>query len=172
MRLNAKEDGDGVESFMACFEPTSDQKKKCGFVAFGKRDAFRKLRFFETGIPMMIGSGIATYVSLKDNEAPVLFLRPFIFRNSWLFMNKVAIMVNGDVILEQELNVEGDHEIFPGGVQEHNDFIATADQIQALRKIKPDSRIIVRVTGKKGYITLNNSETSDVKNRVIEVLRV
>ncbi|MDO3517747.1 hypothetical protein [Ralstonia pseudosolanacearum] len=170
---SVRDEGDGVQSFMACFEPTPDRKNKCGFVAFGKRDAFRKLRFYETGIPMRIGSGISTYVSLKDNGSPKLLLAPYIFRDNWIFMNKVAIMVDGDVILERDLELtSSDRQVFPGGVQEDCDFVATEDQIHALRKIKPDSKVLIRITGKKGYMTLTKSDTSTVKSKIIEVLRV
>ncbi|WP_439672894.1 hypothetical protein AEMCBJ_33510 (plasmid) [Cupriavidus necator] len=174
VKHSVKDEGDGLESFTACFEPAApDQKKKCGAFAFGKRDAFRKLRFYETGIPMMIGNGISTYVSLKDNELPILILTPYIFRKNWLFMNKIAVMVNGDVILEQDLNVDlAGQEIFPGGVQEHSAFAATRDQVHALRQIKPDSAVIIRFTGKKGYMTLDKADTSVVKSKIIEVLQV
>lgn len=172
---SAKDGKDGVEEFVACFEPNPDpkSKQKCGYIAFGKRDAFRKLRFYETGIPMMIGDGVSTYVSLKDNGTPVLFLAPYIFRDHWLFMNKVAIMVDGDVILEHDLNEKSaDREVLPGGVQERCDFITTDLEIEDLRKIKPESNVVIRLSGEKGYITLSSRDTSDVKRKIIEVLRV
>ncbi|OJA50149.1 hypothetical protein BGV66_04445 [Burkholderia ubonensis] len=122
---------------------------------------------------MMIGDGVSAYVSIKDNGSPVLFLGPYIFRDSWLFMSKVAIMVDGDVILDQNLDVKSaDREVFPGGIQEHTDFIVNNDQIEALRRMKSDSKVVVRITGTKGYMTLSKNDTAAVKNKIIEVIRV
>jgi hypothetical protein len=171
----AKDGKDGVEEFVACFEPNPNpkSKQKCGYIAFGKRDAFRKLRFYETGIPMMIGDGVSTYVSLEDNGNPVLFLAPYIFGDHWMFMNKMAIMVDGDVILEHDLNQKNcDREVLPGGVQERCDFIATDLEIENLRKIKAESKVLIRISGEKGYMTLSGRDTSDVKKKIIEVLHV
>jgi hypothetical protein len=82
-------------------------------------------------------------------------------------------MVDGDVILDQDLDVKSaGREVFPGGVQEHTDFIANKDQIEALRHIKPDSKVVIRITGTRGYMTLGKSDTATVKSKIIEVVRV
>lgn len=173
-KLRVRDEGGGVEEFFACFEPTPEKKKKCTYHAFGKRDTFRKIRFYTSGIPIMIGSKISAYVSLPDNGEPSVFLAPYIFsRGSWIFMKKLAIMVDGEVILEKDLNkLEADREVFGGGVQERVDFIATPAQIEALRKIKPEGKFLVRITGEKGYITLDKEESSETKELLINVIRV
>lgn len=157
VKSDIKDEGDGVESFFSCFEPTPEQVKKCTYYAFSKRDTFRKLRIYTSGIPNRFGSDLSAYVSLPDNGKPFFFLAPFIFsKDSWLFINKLAIMVDGEVILEKDFDeLKADREVFPGGVQERVDFVATQEQIEELRKIKTDSKILIRITGDKGYVSLD-----------------
>lgn len=172
-KTNIKNKGEGVEEFFACFEPTPEKQRKCTNYAFGKRDAFRKLRFY-SGLNVMAGNNVAVYVSLPDNSKPVLFLAPHIFsQNSWLFINKFAVMVDGDVVLEQELeHSKIDRETFPGGVEERGDFVATLSQIEALRKIKQESVVLVRITGSKGYITFDKGDASSAKESLMNIVKV
>jgi hypothetical protein len=152
-----QDEGDGVESFFACFEPTPEKVEKCKYYAFGERDTFRKIRIYMSGFSTMQGSSLSSYVSLPDNKKPLFFLAPYIFSSdSWIFINKIAIMVDGEVILEKDFDgIEAQRNVIPDGVQERVDFVATPEQIDSLRKIKPDSKILIRVTGEKGYIILD-----------------
>jgi hypothetical protein len=163
---------DGVEEFFACFKPIVEKRRKCTSYAFGKRDAFRKIRFYSDF--NILGNNVAAYVSLSDNKKPILLLAPHIAsQNSWIFINKLAIMIDGEVVLEQGFeDLKVDREISPEGVQERVDFIVTKTQIEALHKIKLESTVVVRITGEKGYITLDKLEASTVKESIVNMVQV
>lgn len=149
--------GDGVTEFTACFEEGSPGER-CKHIAFATRDGFRKLRIYMPGVQSAhpVLNALAVYVSLPDNEAPRVLLAPVAFGKSGpLFLEHVAVMVDGEVVLEQKIvRSSVRREIFPGGVQERADFIASEDQIQGLRRIRADSKVLVRFTGEKGYMSL------------------
>lgn len=150
------DEGDGVTKFAALFHTGSDKKQRT--FTFGTRDAFRKLTIFQPGLPMNIVTSVKAYVSVRDGRAPVLFLAPYYWgEGSWLFMNKIAVMADGDVIFERDLQdfkVERDTEGV--GVAELCQFILTPEEIAALRKIQATSKVNVRLSGKKGYVNLEN----------------
>lgn len=173
-KLKVKDTGDGIESFTACFEPTPEKKKKCTNFALGERDKFKKITFYTAGVSLMVGKEISAYVSLPDNDKPALFLTPSVFsRTSWLFMKKLSIMVDGEVVLEQDLsNLKADREVFPGGVEEAVHFIAAPKQIDELRKINEETKFIIRITGEKGYVTLNDLELSAAKKTLINAVNI
>lgn len=156
-----EDNNDGTIKFMAMFNAGAS---KANMLTFGERDAFRKLRIFKAGMPMRISTGVKSYVSILDNDAPVLFLQPYFWgRNGWLFMNKIAVMVDGEVVLERTCpNVQRDTEGV--GVAELCDFIASKEDIAALRKIVDSSKVIVRLTGEKGFINLESKKKYNATN--------
>jgi len=151
-----KDNGDGITEFMAQFGGGAD---KSAVLAFGKRDAFRKLSFFKTAGAKVyedLGPSVGSYISVPDGEMPVIFLSPyFLGKNGWLFMNKISVMVDGEVIFERDFSdskVSRNSETY--GVEERYDFIANESDIAALRKITPASKIVIRLSGDKGYVNL------------------
>lgn len=70
-------------------------------------------------------------------------------------------MVDGDVILEQNFGQTGDVKTHVGSgyVEERSDFILTDQQVAALRKIHPGSNVIIRLTGKNGYTSIDSSNS-------------
>lgn len=148
-----RDGSDGTTTFMANFDGGGTKGHK---ITFGSRDAFRKLRIFKAGMPMNITTGVKSYVSVPDNEAPILFLQPYFWgRNGWLFMNKVSVMVDGEVILEQACGkVERDTEGV--GVAELCNVAPSEEGIDALRKVVNSAKVVVRLTGDKGYVNLDS----------------
>ena len=146
-------DGDGVEEFMASFSESVGK----GVVAFGKRDGFRKIRFFTMPMPIRPSSPtqLKPYISLPDGGKPVLFLVAHYSEDGWIFLQTVSVMANGEVIFERDFkDQKTSTEVMPGGVSERYDIGLTDSEIESLRKISPDSKIIIRFTGRKGYISL------------------
>lgn len=126
-------------------------------LTFGKRDAFRKLRIFKAGWGPHIATGVKSYVSVPDNDAPVLFVQPYFWgRNGWLVMNKISVMVDGEVIFEHECGkVERDTEGV--GVGELCNIAPSKEEIDALRKVVDSAKVVVRLTGEKGYENLDGN---------------
>ncbi len=114
--------------------------------AFAERDGFRKLRFYKPEIYSKMDGAvfcpfIKTYVSLRDHRSPSFFMQPCYSGNNWIFMSKVAIMLDENVIFERnfsndkvERNVDSPH------VEEFYNLIATESEINSLRKITQNQR--------------------------------
>jgi hypothetical protein len=169
-----KDEGDGITSFFSNFGVAGQSKGETHVTAFGKRDAFRKLRFYTPGIQLEAGTSLEDYISLRDGKLPVLFLKPYYFGpNGWLFINHVAVMSDGEVVFERDFKEEHvDTDILPGGVQERYSFIATPEDIAGLRKIRPDSKVLIRITGKKGYVMVDKFETMAFKENILDTLQI
>jgi len=166
---------DGVTSSFAHFNNFPDAaKRQPNAFAAEKRDAFRKVRFYTPGVQLEIDTSLETYISLRDGKLPVLVMKPYYFGpNGWLFMNQVAVMADGEVVLEREFkNLEVDTDQLPGGVTERYDFKATPEDIEGLRKIRPDSKIVIRISGKKGYVTVDKFMTGQFRDNIQDALRM
>lgn len=162
-----KNKSDGVTTFLACFNKDDG---KCFAPMFAHRDAFRKRRFFK-GMVTNVGwpnSFVGSYLSIGDNEKPILLLAPQFFgENGWLFMEKISFLLDGEPLFEREfegLNVN--RESNKWGVEERIDFVASDAELAALRKIKADSNLLIRLTGKKGYANLPKDAVKLVKGEV------
>lgn len=133
-------------------------------LTFGKRDAFRKLRIFKAGWGPHIATGVKSYVSVPDNDAPVLFVQPYFWgRNGWLVMNKISVMVDGEVIFEHECGkVERDTEGV--GVGELCNIAPSKEEIDALRKVVDSAKVVVRLTGEKGYARISMVMLSTIRS--------
>lgn len=154
-----QEKGDGITKFMARFDLSKDGPSS---VAFGERDAFRKLRFYSMGMPMQISTGVKAYISVKDNQRPVLFLQPYYWGHKWIFMRKIAVLIDGELALEHECP-EPDRDVHGVGVEEKCDVILSASEIDALRKIDNSSKVSVRLSGAKGYVNVGHDGYNPLK---------
>jgi hypothetical protein len=169
-----RDEGDGVYTAVACFEKKADGK--CAKGATIRRDGFRKLTFFESS-----GSGLSdiahglwrntmltSYVSLPDCALPVHFMRVDYIGESWLFMNKVAVMVDGVVVLERDLPAQKvDRNVGRTSLtSERLDFVATHDEEVAIQKVLQGKEVMVRITGEKGYVSLKAKDIDSLKKDV------
>lgn len=157
-----EDQGDGNTQFYACFDATVPaQMNKCQSGAEVDRDGFRKLWIFKSrgsGIDSIAPDGpyFAEYVSVKENRAPVFFLATHFIGRNWLFMSDLAVMVDGEIVLEHHFDhADVNTHVGSGYVQEDSDFVLTPQQIAGLRKIGPDSNVIIRITGKNGYVSVD-----------------
>ncbi|MEX3983958.1 hypothetical protein AB4Y45_33775 [Paraburkholderia sp. EG287A] len=171
---STKDEGDGVTSFFSNFGIPGQSKGEAHLVAFGKRDTFRNLRFYTPGIQLEIETSLEDYISLRDGKLPALLIKPYFFgENGWLFINQVAVMADGEIVFQRDFKDEHvDTDILPGGVQERYTFLATPEDIAGLRKIRPDSKVLIRITGKKGYVMVNKREASAFRANIIDSLQI
>lgn len=159
-------DDQGITSYGACFGRKDDGK--CEIVAFGKRDAFRKIDHLTTIHTSFNRIGdvttfVGTYLSAIECKSPSLLISPSVNKKGgWLFMEKVALMADGDVVLEREMTtaqVDRDNEGY--WVHETGNFIATDEELTALEKFVNADQKAIRITGQKGYLTLPKERTAE-----------
>ena len=169
-----KDEGDGVTSFTACF---GNGSKGCGDFAFGKRDAFRKLRHYTpqgSWLGKYTDQYVQTYIALPDCGDPIFFMQPRYFSHgSWLFLNRLSMLSDGELVLDQDLSQRKvNRERLPGGVQEDVSFVPTPDQLNALRNLPTATKIDIRLTGEKGYLTVKQSDVSKLRVDIAAALRM
>lgn len=170
---NKSDEGDGVTKFFACFRQID--AKKCGNWTSASRDAFRERYFFKSGFASSFPTGnyVVSYLSLGNDERPSVMLAPVFNGRSWLFIKKISFLLDGEIVLEKDFeHFKVDRDTHGAGVTERSDFFATEEQIAALRKIGQESNLLVRLTGDKGYVSLNKKEISDLKGEIANLLFV
>ncbi|WP_156902239.1 hypothetical protein [Azohydromonas australica] len=159
-------DENGITEFYACF---SKSTSACQVGLEGKKDAFRKIQFFSASVldafdmQAKYASGgpkpsMRSYVSLRDCKSPALVILPmFRSRAGWLFLNQLSIMSDGVVVFDRKLDdgsVNRDHdEIW--GIQESVHLVLESAEVDALKKLPDASDVIIRLSGQKGYVTLD-----------------
>jgi hypothetical protein len=162
--------GNGVSDFFANFGKSDGS----AVYAFGSRDAFRKLRFYTPGIQSTLNvlPYVNTYISVPDNKMPNFFLAPYFFgKNGWLFMSHVAVMVDGELVIDRDFKdakVERHADTY--GVEERYNFIANQQELDGLKKISKTSKVIVRLTGSKGYITVQPKLANEFRDEIISAM--
>lgn len=169
---NSKSDDEGVESFNACF--VKDATDACAVSLSGKRDAFRKLQHFTE--PIMDKAAIYSaepairaYIALRDCKSPNVFINSIYRGSSWIFMNRIAVMAGGEVVLDREIG-STDTDNGARWVLEDGSIVLTGDEITAIRAVPTSEKVIVRLTGKKGYETLDKKHTDAFKQGLAKVL--
>lgn len=160
---NSKTDGDGVTEFSACFPAIGE---KCPPFMRGKRDAFRKLTIFTPAKSLWNRYGaqghVVPYFSVLDCGPPVLLINPTYSASSWLFMEKVAFMADGEVVLEREFQSwDGSRETVRDGVMESIHWAVDPVDLVKVRALLDGKTIIIRLTGQKGYVSMDKSRTAD-----------
>lgn len=159
-------DDEGITSYGACFGKKDDGK--CEVVAYGKRDAFRKIDHLTTLHTSFNRIGdvttfLGTYLSAIECRPPSLLIRPSVNKKGgWLFMEKVSLMADGEVVLDREMTtaqIDRDNEGY--WVHETGNFIATDEELTALEKFVNAEQKAIRITGQKGYLTLPKERTAE-----------
>lgn len=173
-------DGTGVTKFVACLGAEGD--KKCPVMMFARRDAFKHVTILRPVMSSMnelgVDAGGANYyihaqVVLTDCERPLIVLMPSFFSKSgWIFLRAAAIMADGRVILERTFEhnaVSRDNASW--GVKEKAAWVASAPEIEAVRKIATASTAVIRLTGERGFVTVPPARTKEIQNDFAAVLQ-
>lgn len=173
----SKTDEEGVTRYTACFRKAADGK--CALPVRGKRDGFRRLDHLTpvrtlTNQAVGDGSYIGIYITASECEAPSIMVAPEVNgKNGWIFMSEVALMADGAVVLKRSFehnDVERDNDAYR--IRERGTFIATDVERDALKTFASAQSPIVRITGQKGYITLDKRRTNDLVSDAKVVLEV
>ena len=170
-------DKEGVVEFEACFQKTEDGKN-CSEFAYGKYDAFRHLTSF-TPVNSEIADAaiwkyLHSYVALIDCKRPRVLLSPHYFtKEGWLFMDKVSVLADGELLLEHKFtSTEVDRDNNTWGIDERAHWVASNNDLSALKRIASAKVIIVRLSGAKGYVTVAEKDISRIKEDFKSVLAI
>lgn len=165
---------DGMSEFVGCF---FNVLEKCGTFTFGSRDAVRGITFFQPASSRrneFYGTYVPTYISLPDCEKPTLLMKVLHqSKNGWLFVNRVSVLADNNLLLDHEFSAgEVDRQNFSYGITEVVNWITSDAEIHALRKVPGAQTLIIRITGSKGYVTIEKSRVADFRKDIEEVLAV
>lgn len=173
-----KTDENGVTSFSGCL---GKPDPKCLLSVSGKRDGFRKVQFlsdpqwvFSELVKSVDGKpSVGGYISLNDCGRPKLVLKPTFQGNRWLFFEQFSLMLDGVVVLEQRLDFGAvDREVDHSSVSEGTHFAVDEKGLQELRRINPSSHVLIRLTGKKGYVAIDTDATKTFTDGIVILLRI
>jgi hypothetical protein len=178
---DGKTDEQGVTEFFACFDKAPP---KCELSASGKRDGFRKVQFFMDPV-MEFGDltakyargvgkpSIRAYVSLKDCRQPTILLQPTFRASNWIFLERFGLMLDGNLVIDRKLdpsqvNRDNSHN----EVSESTHVVLNEEEVNALRKIADSKQVLVRLTGQKGYVGIDQEGTKNFVQGVARLLRI
>lgn len=114
---------------------------------------------------------VGMYLTIIECKQPILIFEPVVNLDGWLFMNKISVMVNGAVLIEQDLAREDvERDTVPGGIRERGFWKLEPDSINALRTIASSDKAIIRLTGEKGFVTLKKDQELDFRKDLREIL--
>lgn len=172
---NRRVDAGGVTEYMACFKSGSP---RCALPAFAMSDPFRKTSTFEPAASRLAkhvsSRYLRSYVVLSDCERPIVVLNPSYFsKSSWLFINRAAVLADGQVIIDQPLDsqrVRRDNDA--AGVTETATWVATREDVDALRRAALADKVIVRFTGEKGFVTVSPSDVAGFKRDALDITTI
>lgn len=86
------------------------------------------------------------------------------FSKSWVFFRRIKIMADNEVVYEKE-TARPVHDNSGGDVWETADYVATDNDIEALRKISSAKKVTVRFAGRDHYDDhqMSAAELADLK---------
>lgn len=101
-------------------------------------------------------STVIGYISVKDCSLPELRLNPvYVARRGYLFMNKISILADGELVFEQEIPFEHvTQEANNEKVIEWVEFTIAPSKYDGLRKIAESRSVVARMQGRSKYITV------------------
>ncbi|HYE71198.1 MAG TPA: hypothetical protein VD932_06730 [Aquabacterium sp.] len=154
---------DGVSEFVACFDTEPAVDGKCKNLMFGKRDAFRKLTHFTPGGSMLQSivrdPYLRTYIAVRDCQPANYFMAPQFWGESWIFMNRLGVLVDGELVLDRDFeSARVERDTHGRGVFEQHHFIATDAERTAMDKLLTAKQLAVRLTGTKGYVPVDRKD--------------
>ena len=168
-------DINGVSEFLACFDK---EPPKCKINASGERDEFRKIQFFRVarlkfGEATAIKSFVSAYVSLKDCGEPKIILQPTFRGEKWIFFEQFALMLDGIIVIDRKFETgDIDRDNSHNGVTESAHIVLTKQEVEALSKISEAKHVLVRLSGKKGYVGLTKYDTWQFTQGITDILKV
>lgn len=162
---------DGTAEYVACFE--DGRNTKCDLFFFGKRDGFRKIDHLVPAHSQLnnivkMFSNVKTYIAARECKMANILIEPiFTRKGSWIFLEKIAFMVDGDVTFEKSFdNTNVDREQDYPRIIEKSTFILDEKDMDGLKKFVSGKNQIIRFTGQKGYFTLEKDRTEEFRKDI------
>lgn len=174
-------DENGVTEFFACFDKAPP---RCTLRASGKRDSFRKVQFFKDPVMEVrdltakyargVGKpSVRAYISLGDCDRPTIVLQPTFRAANWLFLEQFGLMLDGTLVIERKVDsAQVDRDNSHNDVSESVHLVLDKREIDALRSITEPKQVLIRLTGKKGYVGIDIDGTKDFVEGVARLLRI
>lgn len=163
---SVKSNGDGTSSFIACRGAKSE--KDCASMLFGTTDDFKKVRHFVPTWSHVNEFGndftyTRIYVAARECGAPAILVGPTVNeRGGWLFLRKVAFMADSDVVLEHSFeHHEVDRQVSGRSINERALWVASPNDIEALRKLAAATSTGTRFTGETSYISIPKKQEAN-----------
>lgn len=178
---DGKTDADGVAEFFGCFDKAPP---KCDVIVSGRRDGFRKIQFLydplwkwdESGAQYFKGSGKSSvdgYISLIDCGQPKMLLQPTYRSGSWIFMERFSLMVDGTVVIDRKFDIgQVERNNSHNSVSETAHFILNENELKSLRKVDQSKQILIRLTGQKGYSSIDPDGSKAFAQGIPKLLRM
>lgn len=163
---DSKPGEDGVTSYIACFGRSDDGK--CARVARGHHDAFRKIDHLvppRTAVNQALGdrSYVGVYIAAPECSSPSILITSHVTGSEWLFMESVALLVDGEVIIDRNFErgtVKRDHVAHR--TWESAAVVAADKEREALKALAGSSNVLARISGGKGYLTIEKKHVAEL----------
>lgn len=177
-KSNVRDEGDGVTSYVACFDTEVVEAKGCDHVAFVYYDAPRNARFFTPPKTRLSRYRPEPYlgsaVFLLDCKKPFYLLQPYYFsKHNGLSMNQATVMFDGKVVYKKIFktkNVESTRESY--GVDELTDLIVDEQALAVLRKVAKGGKTKIRLDGEQGHAYVPQKEADKFGQDVTDALAI
>lgn len=156
---NEKPDDDGRIDYFVCAVPSADGK--CSYTFSGLRDGFNKVDIWSSpmiNVSSLVGniSHVDLSVVLMECQPAMIVMTPkYVSDQKLLLMNKVALMADGEVVFEREietLKVQRDQEF--DQFKEFWRIPVEANDYAALERFAASKNKVARISGNKGFMTL------------------
>jgi len=173
-----KDEEDGTTTFTACFNATEGKKPRCHPFALVRRDEFKGNHLYTTFLTEksidLNYSYLGNAVGVVDCEKPLYLLRlQHVSENGWLFMNKVSVMLNGEVVYEESFKSQNvTRAVQRDGVLEKILLPVEANDLLKLRKISSGGKVVIRINGDKGYFSIPSKEAQTFSKDVSDGLDI
>ena len=169
---------DGITTFTACFNATEGKKQRCHPFALVRRDGFKGNHLYTTFLTEksvdLNYSFLGNAIGVVDCEKPLYLLRlQHVSENGWLFMNKVSVMLNGEVIYEDSFKSQNvTRTVQRDGVLEKILLPVEENDLPKLRKIASGGKVVIRINGEKGYFSIPPKEAQTFSKDVSDGLEI
>ncbi len=163
---------DGTYTYIQYIARPDSKEKVALFVT---RDEFKKVRFYHTylGYSNIIsrGASLNMYISLRDGYKPRVVLSPIFKGSEWLFMNKLQIMADGNLIVDREIPYDDvERRQVDSGVKEEAHVFLTGPEVSSLRQATISKNISVRLSGREGYLNMKKRDIEFLSSGVRDTL--
>lgn len=153
--------------FNACFLKDG----QCAAHSQAYRDEFRKLTYYYAPSKRSVPQNHVTfYLSLKDDGLPKLVMRFTYVGQAWLYIDAVAILVDGDVIFQQEIpEAHIERQAVTGTLlYEYGDLLMN-DRLDVVERLAQADAVAVRISGRGGEAYLDEGRLVNMQLQAGEI---